>query len=425
MSAKNARENELNDSFGELVLKLFRAVEELSALNNPIGNFFGSYNSRKTLICIVAGVFMLLSLAHVTQGSECGDLGKYVGVTCSTSTGWDAKAELDNMMGIGNATQASPQSPIEWPKVSSQYRWNQPVSGFNDSSSTKATTASPAETGTSVALQANQSASGSFGKPANYIEQKRSRNFYALAAPLSNISNFDVVLDVSDGVTKFIPGAVHVDYLDFQENGTLRPASDLARILGGAGISRNSSVLIYGECRPCGGGPAVSTYAYWVMRYLGHDPAKIRILDGGLENWVEANHSVINESLTRPKADYAFEQKPELLVTQEETKKGGFQLLDARSLREFGAESIPGSFNIPYDCVMINGRIKDEAALKILFSGIRKEKPVVVYTTSGVEASLVWFALEIMGYDAKLSTWQEMTKPKESIVSEKVSGEMK
>ena len=74
---------------------------------------------------------------------------------------------------------------------------------------------------------------------------------------------------------------------------------------------------------------------------------------------------------------------------------------------------------------MINGRIKDEAALKILFSGIRKEKPVVVYTTSGVEASLVWFALEIMGYDAKLSTWQEMTKPKESIVSEKVSGEMK
>ncbi|VVB64013.1 Uncharacterised protein [uncultured archaeon] len=55
-------------------------------------------------------------------------------------------------------------------------------------------------------------------------------------------------------------------------------------------------------------------------------------------------------------------------------------------------------------------RIKDEAELKILFSGIRKEKPVVVYTTSGVKASLFWFALEIMGYDAKPSTWQEMSK---------------
>jgi thiosulfate/3-mercaptopyruvate sulfurtransferase len=395
-------------------MKLFQVAGELSALNHPMGSIMGSCNSQRALICIVAGLFMLLSLAHVTQGSECGDLGKYIGVTCSTSTsgGWDAQSELDNMMGTGNAKQAplQSQSAIEWPKVSRQYRWNQSVSGFNDSSSTKAAAVGPEETRTNVALQVNQSASESFRKPADRIEPNRSRNFYDMAAPLSNISNFDVVLDVSDGVTKFIPGAVHIDYLEFQDNGSLLPAPDLARVLGDAGISRNSSVMIYGECRPCGGGPAVSTYAYWVMRYLGHDPAKVRVLDGGIENWVEANHSVINESQTRPKADYAFLQKPELLATQEETKKGGFQLVDARSLGEFGAESIPGSFNIPYDSVMINGRIKDEAALKILFSGIRKDKPVVVYTTSGVKASLVWFALEIMSYDAKLSTWQEMTK---------------
>lgn len=236
-----------------------------------------------------------------------------------------------------------------------------------------------------------------------------------MAAPLSNISNFDVVLDVGDGATKFIPGAVHIDYLDFQNNGTLRPVPDLAGILGDAGISRNSSVVIYGECRPCGGGPAVSTYAYWVMRYLGHDPAKVRVLDGGIENWMEDNQTVVNESQSRPKAEYAFLEKPELLATKDETKKGGFQLVDARSSREFGAESIPGSFNIPYDSVMINGRMKDEAMLKVLFSGVRKDKPVVVYTTSDVKASLVWFALEILGYDARLSTWQEMTKPRESV----------
>ncbi len=79
-------------------------------------------------------------------------------------------------------------------------------------------------------------------------------------------------------------------------------------------------------------------------------------------------------------------------------------------MQEFGAESIPGSINIPYDSVMTNGRIKDEAKLKVLFSGIRKDKPVVVYTTTGVKASLVWFTLEIMGYDARLSTWQELAK---------------
>jgi 3-mercaptopyruvate sulfurtransferase SseA len=380
-----------------------------SALKHQMGNTVGSYNSQKTMIFFVVGLFVLLSLAHVTKGSECGDLAKYLGATCSTSSsgGWDAQSDLDSMMGTGKAKQALPQSPIEWQKVSRQYRWNQPVSGFNDSGSTKAAAASPEENSTSIELQANQSVR----ETANSIEPKRSRNFYDMGAPLSNISNFDVVLDVSDGVTKFIPGAVHIDYLDFQNNGTLLPTPNLARILGDAGISQNSSVVIYGECRPCGGGPAVSTYAYLVMRYLGHDPAKVRVLDGGIENWIKANQSVVNESQTRPKAEYTFLLKPELLATKEETKEGGFQMVDARSSGEFGAESIPGSFNIPYDSVMINGRIKDESALKVMFSGIRKDKPVVVYTTSGVKASLVWFALEIMGYDAKLSTWQEMTKP--------------
>ena len=216
-----------------------------------------------------------------------------------------------------------------------------------------------------------------------------------------------MILDVSDGVSKFIPGAVHIDYLNFQNNSTLRPASELAKILSNAGISHNNSVLIYGECKPCGGGPAVSTYAYWIMRYLGQDPAKIRVLDGGIANWAETGHPLVNETQTRPKANYSFVQSKGLLATYEEVKSGGFQLVDARSLQEFGAESKPGSINIPYDSVMTNGRIKDEAKLKVMFSGIRKDKPVVVYTTTGVKASLVWFALEIMGYDARLSTWQE------------------
>ncbi len=382
------------------------------------------WNSKQTWIFIGAALFVLAALAHVTQASECGDLGKYIGVNCSSSSGseWDPMAELDNM-GTDKADQVIGPTEPNWAKVSRQYRWNQPDLGFNNSSSAadtspQAARAASAGTGTSAELPANQSISEPVSQPvskivsepANYIEPKRSSGFYAMTAPLSNVSQYDVILDVSDGVSKFIPGAVHIDYLDFQNNSTLRPTSELAKILGNAGISRNSSVLIYGECKPCGGGPAVSTYAYWIMRYLGHDPAKIRVLDGGIANWAEAGHPVVNETQTRPKADYTFEQKPELLATYEQVKNGGLQLVDARSLQEFGAESIPGSINIPYDSVMTNGRIKDEAKLKVLFSGIRKDKPVVVYTTTGVKASLVWFALEIMGYDARLSTWQELAK---------------
>jgi thiosulfate/3-mercaptopyruvate sulfurtransferase len=325
--------------------------------------------------------------------------------------------------GYPQAEQSQVAPDHNWAKTSRQYRWNQTDLGSNSSDSAAANSpqaarAASAGIGTSVELPANQSisepanqpVSKTVSKPVSYSEPKRSSSFYAMAAPLSNVSQYDVILDVSDGVSKFLPGAVHIDYLDFQNNSTLRPASELAKILSNAGISRNSSVLIYGECKPCGGGPAVSTYAYWIMRYLGHNPAKIRVLDGEIANWAEAGHPVVNETQTRPKADYTIEQKPELLATYEQVKNGGFQLVDARSLQEFGAESIPGSINIPYDSVMTNGRIKDGAKLKVLFSGIRKDKPVVVYTTTGVKASLVWFALEIMGYDARLSTWQELAK---------------
>ena len=54
-----------------------------------------------------------------------------------------------------------------------------------------------------------------------------------------------------------------------------------------------------------------------------------------------------------------------------------------------------------------DGRIKDEAALKKTFTGLSKGEPVVVYTTTGVKASMIWFALEMMGYDAKVYTWMD------------------
>jgi thiosulfate/3-mercaptopyruvate sulfurtransferase len=233
-----------------------------------------------------------------------------------------------------------------------------------------------------------------------------------MAAPLSDVSKYDTLLDVSQGVTKFIPGAVHIDYLNFQNNSTLRPASELAKILSNAGISRNDSVLIYGECK-CGLGPSVSTYVYWIMRYLGHDPQKVRVLDGGITDW-GSNHPVANESLSRPKANYSSALRPEMLATYDEVKGGQFSIVDARLSQDWGNDSILGSLSIPFDQVMSNGRIKDETTLSRMFllHGLRKNKPVVVYSNEGVQASLVWFSLEAMGYQAKLYTWKDWTEHK-------------
>jgi thiosulfate/3-mercaptopyruvate sulfurtransferase len=56
--------------------------------------------------------------------------------------------------------------------------------------------------------------------------------------------------------------------------------------------------------------------------------------------------------------------------------------------------------------VLENRTIKSESALKEVFAGLNKSRPIVVFTTTGIKASVVWFSLKLMGYDAKLYTWQ-------------------
>jgi 3-mercaptopyruvate sulfurtransferase SseA len=374
------------------------------------------WKSKQIWSCIGLALFMLGALAYAAQASECGELSKYLNKTCTTSSsdGWDPLAKLDEI-GTGQANQDEAGS-TNWAKVSRQYRWNQTDLNPNNVSPSKTLTGSSNTNGSVVALPADKPASNPVEKTTSYVEPKRSSNFYSMMAPLSNVSQFDVILDVSSGVRKFIPGAVNIDYLDFQdENGSLRPAAELAKILGDAGIDRNNSVLIYGECT-CALGPSISTYVYWIMRYLGHDPNKLRVLDGGLLDWAAQNHSVVNQSTSLPKANYTYELNPEFLATYEEVnsaqniKSGQAKLVDARPLQDFSNGSLSNAISIPFDKVILNERLKDESDIKRMFSMFPKESPVIVYSKQGVQASLLWFSLEMMGYHAKLYTlmdWQE------------------
>ena len=69
--------------------------------------------------------------------------------------------------------------------------------------------------------------------------------------------------------------------------------------------------------------------------------------------------------------------------------------------------AIESSFNLVYDQVLEGDHIKDPVALESVFSGLDKGQPVVVYSKNGGRASLVWFALETAGYDARLYTWKD------------------
>ncbi|MGV8175754.1 MAG: sulfurtransferase [Methanothrix sp.] len=232
-----------------------------------------------------------------------------------------------------------------------------------------------------------------------------SERFEEVLLPLGAVSDSRIILDISPEPSEYIPGAVAISYTEFiQPGGALKNSSEIAAILGGAGIRRDDSVLIYGECQPCGGGPSAAAYVYWIMKYLGHE--NLTLLDGGIDDWVAAGRPTASSPAHPLPANYAPSLNAGLLAEYDLVKGGHAQIIDARTSGEFEAGSIPGSINIPYDAVLDDKLIKDEADLVQLFSFLDEGRPVVVYTNTGVKASMVWLALSLLGYEAQVYSWK-------------------
>ena len=255
-----------------------------------------------------------------------------------------------------------------------------------------------------------------------------SSSFQEMLAPISSVmpasgasstnpSSYDVILDVSPEATEYIQGAINIPYANFMNKGSLKPVSEVAKILGDAGISERDSVLVYGQCLPCG---VNSAYVYWILKYLGHE--NVKILDGGIDDWVAAGLPTETAPKVLPKTTYTPKLNPGLLATYDYVKNSKVQIVDARSFQEFGVGYIPGAINIPYDQVMNNGRLKSEAELQDLFSSLDRTLPVVVYSDTGAQAGSVWFAIDALGYNTSLYSWQDWTanQPRINIVLEDI-----
>jgi len=343
------------------------------------------------IIGVCAGFIVLISLAH--GGAECASLG----ADCDGG-GWDPMQKLDEI-GTGKYDQVQ-TGAAKWPEKSRTDRWNKAAYGFEEN-----------ETNEEDVQAENEPVKAEENVPEEAAESEaaleRSEEFNEMLVPIEDLSEADILIDVSEDATEFIQGAVAVSYAEFLRNGSLKSVQEVAQILGDAGISANDSVVIYGECLPCGGGPAASTYVYWMMKSLGHE--NVRVMDGTIADWKALGLPTTdkNETTIRPATTYIPNYTPEFIAAYDYVKSGSPQIVDARSMQDFASGSIPGATPIPYESVIKNGKLRDEAALKRNFAILSDDRPVVVYTITGVKASVVWFALKLLGYDAKLYSWQD------------------
>ncbi len=225
-------------------------------------------------------------------------------------------------------------------------------------------------------------------------------------ASIGEAEGSDVILDAgSDYATSHIQGAIPL-YWDelLDENNNPKSVTEMAEIFGNAGISPDDSVVIYGDCAPCDG-ISVAPFVFWALRYVGHDDVKV--LDGGLDEWKDAGKATERKANERPAVTYSPRARLGLLADYEGVAEGEYQLVDARTLQEFAADKISGAIHIDYEDVQTGGQVKSSEDLDDVFSGLDEEELVVVYSNAGARAAMVWYALQLMGYDSAIYTWND------------------
>jgi thiosulfate/3-mercaptopyruvate sulfurtransferase len=222
---------------------------------------------------------------------------------------------------------------------------------------------------------------------------------------LKSVSSSDVVVDVSNGdsyAKSHIENAIHIPTKDFLDgSGNLRPDEELASILGDAGLSRDDSVVLYGNKESSG----EAEFAFLVLQHLGQKD--IKLLDGSLADWKAAGLPEAALENIKPGVVYSPAVRPKVMAEFEYVKSEKAQIVDARPFVEFSKGRIPGSVALDPANIIKGDRIKNGEDLSMVFSRLSLDQPIVVYSSDYSRSSLVWYALQLMGYDASVYTWED------------------
>jgi len=208
-----------------------------------------------------------------------------------------------------------------------------------------------------------------------------------------------------DYVNGHIPGAMHFDVtllvtdenFDYEFLG----AENAADLFGAAGISNDSTVILY-----WGHDRADATYPFWVLHYLGHE--NVRILNGGIDAWKSAGYELAKGDEVYPVAEFVPNPHPERYVTLDwvraNVQNENYYFVDARGRAAYEAGHLPVKNDILLtvgDLFDANGLLLAQAELEGKFSsvGLSPDLNIVAYCTRGRLASQLYWALLVAGYD--------------------------
>jgi thiosulfate/3-mercaptopyruvate sulfurtransferase len=220
--------------------------------------------------------------------------------------------------------------------------------------------------------------------------------------------------------TGHIPGAVKVDWhteLNDQVTRDYVDGEGFARLMSEKGISRESTVVFYGDNFNWW-----AAYALWVFSLFGHPD--VRLLNGGRMKWQSDGRPMTTDVPKREPTDYPVIERDDFKIRAYKDaaldhSMQGKPMVDVRSPEEFRGERthmpeypqegvlrgghIPGAHSVPWKrAANDDGTFKTVPDLKAIYEGeigLNSGDDVIVYCRIGERSSHTWFVLtQLLGY---------------------------
>ncbi|WP_434619582.1 sulfurtransferase [Arthrobacter sp. A5] len=219
--------------------------------------------------------------------------------------------------------------------------------------------------------------------------------------------------------TGHIPGAVKIDWHTDLNDEVTRDYVDgpaFAQLAAAKGISRDSTVVIYGDKSNWW-----AAYALWVFTLFGHED--VRLLDGGRDKWIAEGRDVTTKSTKVEPAKYPVVERSDAPIRafkDDVLAHLGNPLIDVRSPEEYSGQRthmpaypqegamrgghIPTAASIPWGrAAAQDGTYRSRDELEALYldeAGLKPGDDVVAYCRIGERSSHTWFALKyLLGFD--------------------------
>ena len=231
--------------------------------------------------------------------------------------------------------------------------------------------------------------------------------------------------------TGHIPGAVKIDWhLDLNDpvERDYIDGAGFAKLLGSRGISRDTTVVVYGDKSNWW-----AAYALWVFTLFGHED--VRLLDGGRAKWEAEGREYTTEKPALLPVDYPVVERDDSSIRayrDDVLAHLGKPLIDVRSPEEFSGERttapaypeegalrgghIPSAVNIPWaKAAADDGTFRRMSELDALYreqAGLADGDEVVAYCRIGERSAHTWFVLthllgfeNVRNYDGSWTEW--------------------